>query len=78
MYAKFSRSENLPSEMRVNPSANKHFASAEHCVFAKQKCKRSAYIQLGDRFVKAGKSQLYKMNHWRESVLEQYSEYSHG
>jgi uncharacterized protein (DUF305 family) len=52
--------------------------SAEHRIFAKQKAERSAYIQLGDRFVKAGKSQLYKMNHWRESVLEQYSENSSG
>jgi uncharacterized protein (DUF305 family) len=64
--------------MRENPSANEHFASAEHRIFAKQKAERSAYIQLGDRFVKAEKSQLYKMNHWRESVLEQYSEYSRG
>jgi hypothetical protein len=29
----------------INPQIE-HFASAEHCVFAKQKCKRSAYIQL--------------------------------
>jgi hypothetical protein len=54
--------------MRENPSADEHFARAEHRIFAKQKAERSAYIQLGAVSRRRSSAQTLKSSMLRKGL----------